>query len=194
MIKGSVKVSVVNNNVTKMRQKWLQISQNQIYVGVPEQQTNRKSGELTNAQLVFLHTHGVRTVKMIAAMKSTLAKGTPYNVAMQMYIHSHGSPLWRIPPRPIIEPAIEAPRNKALLASKFKDIGKALLEGNQTLAMQEMWRTGQLGIDIVKNWFFDPDNKWPPLSKITIARRKNHSAQPLIEPGQMHNAIKYVID
>jgi hypothetical protein len=72
-----------------------------VLVGVPEEKSGREDKTVTNSELVFIHTHGVRQKSMREEMQPNIeAKG--YGKAYEMYIESHGSPLMQIPPRPSI--------------------------------------------------------------------------------------------
>src|SRR4051812_14055280 len=97
------------------------LSRAQVFVGIPESKGARKGGGGTNPQLAFLHTHGVRSGDMrrvMGAMK--LNRHLNYSQALALYIHTRGSPLWQVPPRPIIEPAIEDKTNRALIERELE--------------------------------------------------------------------------
>ena len=99
----------------------------------------------------------------------------PINEAQLIYVQTNGSPIHNIPPRPIIEPAIEAPENKAVISNEIKLGMAALLDQKKGQAKAHMRRAGQEGVNAVKNWFDDPRNGWFPLAESTIearARRK----------------------
>lgn len=58
-------------------------------------------------------------------MQLALNEGKAYSKAYEMYIKSHGSPLWHVPPRPVIEPAIND--NKKEIAKRLiAAYGKAM--------------------------------------------------------------------
>ena len=56
-MKPNVNVSSTDS-LAKMRASLKTIAQKRVLVGVPEDHGQRQSGEATNAQLVYLHTHG----------------------------------------------------------------------------------------------------------------------------------------
>lgn len=162
----------------------------QVYVGIPERSAARKkSSEPTNAQLAFLHTHGVRDSSMRRIMGVKMLKGASYSEALQMYLHSHGDPLWQIPPRPIIEPAIEA--NQEAIEVELRQAAEAAMDGKKELMQRYLNRAGLLAQNFVRAWFTDPRNGWPPNAPSTIRRKK--SAQPLIDTGQLRKSITYVL-
>lgn len=147
--------------------------------------------------------------------RSPRAKPEITNAAL-MFIHTNGSPLRGIPARPVIEPAIEAPDNKALITEQLRDAAKAVLDGKPEIARAKLRVAGQLGRDAAKNWFTDPRNGWPPnteatalakLRKLTGKGRKELEdklaagasvtdkdiSRPLIDTGALRNSIAFVI-
>ena len=163
-----------------------------VYVGVPESAAARKSPNITNAQLVFLQTNGVRSIDVRRIMGAMmLNRKVSYETAKQLYAQSHGSMKMAIPPRPIIEPAIEASDNKAAITEELKDAATKQLEDNHAGAVRGMKRAGQEATNRVKAWFFDSRNHWPPNAPSTIRRKK--SSQPLIDTAAMRDSITWVL-
>lgn len=190
----TVKVTVKNKGAAgKVKDRLKELSNTQVLVGIPQKTTLRKGGiaKINNAELVYIHTHGVRSVAMRAAMKPNLDKGMKYPVALQLYLHSKGSPEWQVPPRPIIEPAITASGNREKIEAELKEAAKAALAGKKALMMNFFKRAGLTAQNLVKAWFTDPRNHWPPNSPATIKRKG--SDKPLIDTGAMRNAITYVV-
>lgn len=165
----------------------------EVFVGIPEEKAGRldDTGVLNNAQLAFLHTQGVRSAAMRSDMKADLDEGTKYSEALSLYIQSHGSPIWHIHPRPMIEPAIEAEDNKEKIAAELKEAAKMAMEGNKPEAVRHLETAGMIGQNVVRDWFEDPRNDWPPLAQSTIDTKKSDS--PLIDTGQLRKAITYVV-
>lgn len=160
-----------------------------VLVGIPEKEAGRPGSGVNNAQLVFLHTHGVRKLSMIREMMSALSKGSPYSLAHQLYLMAHGSPAWRIPPRPIIEPSIEA--NKEAIAKELKKAAMAYFNGDETTAMRYLHRAGITGANAARAWFTDVRNSWAPNAPETI--KKKGFDRPLIDTGEMRKAITSVV-
>jgi hypothetical protein len=96
---------------------------------------------------------------------------------------------FRIPPRPIIEPAIELDKDKII--PELKAAAAAQLDGNRTGAVTGMKRTGMTAQNIVRNFFTDPRNNWPPNAPSTI--RRKGSSRPNISTGQLRAAMTYVL-
>lgn len=160
-----------------------------IYVGVPQEKASRQSGEINNAELVYIHTHGIRRKSMREEMKKNMAKGMKYSKAYELYIASHGSPLWHAPPRPIIEPAIEA--NKERISKELSKLYQAANEGNGESLERAIRRVGLLAQNKVRAWFTDPQNGWAPNSPKTIHMKG--SSKPLIDTGNLRKSIVYVV-
>jgi hypothetical protein len=173
-----------------MRKAVTELQKLEVYVGIPEASSARKdSSELSNAELAYMHTHGVRRLAMIEDMKFDIDHGSTYSKAHQMYIQVNGSPLWKSPPRPIIEPAIENSKDK--IAEQLAIAGGMALDGNLQGAKDQLEKVGMLGQNIVRAWFVDPKNGWPENSPITIAAKG--SDKPLIDTGELRKAITYVV-
>ena len=163
-----------------------------VLVGITEETASREEGEVNNAHLVAWHTKGVRANSMKREMDTAVEEGGTYNEAMSLYITSHGSPLWKIPPRPIIEPAIEAPGNKERIEEDLKIAAEAMLAGEEENAVAALHVAGTDAMNIVKLWFDDPRNNWPDISDKT--KKAKGSNKILVDSSQLKNAITYVVD
>jgi len=181
MIEESGKgISVVDDLIKALTAK-------SVFVGVPEEETSREGEGVTNSQLTFLHTNGVRSNTMTNEMNQS---GLPYSKAFQAYIASKGSALWKIPPRPIIEPAIENEANAELISEQLANVAKAFSESADKGA-QEMEKLGLLGQSIIQDWFDNPANGWPENAQSTIDAKG--SDRPLIDTGNLRKSMTYVI-
>lgn len=109
------------------------------------------------------------------------------NNATLALILERGNPISNVPPRPFLMPSIEADMDK------ITKIQQQVLQAavNQQDTNLQLNRLGMLAQNIVKNWFTDPRNNWPPNSPVTIA--KKGSDMPNIDTGQLRNAITYVV-
>jgi hypothetical protein len=164
-----------------------------VLVGIPEAAGGRKKNDkINNAQLAYIHTHGIRRKAMREEMQEHMDAGKKYSEAYQMYIHSRGSPLWHAPPRPIIEPAIQ--HNKKALGDQYGAIIRAALSGGNY--NNELKKLGMMGQNFVRDWFTNPANGWPPNSPITIKLKskkgKGLKDKPLINTGELRKSITYV--
>lgn len=122
--------------------------------------------------------------------KETSRQGQVVTNAGLMFIHTNGSPLQHIPPRPVIEPAIEAPDNKARIINELEQVASSELDGNVDAAIEHLVRAGTLGANAAKRWFRDPRNGWAPNAPRTIAAKG--SDRPLIDTGELRRAITHV--
>ena len=163
------------------------LQKNTVYVGVPEQESGRGDEAVTNSQLAFLHTNGVRSGQMRNEMNDS---GLPYSQAFQAYIAERGSPLWKIPPRPILEPALEHEPNRQLIQEQMAKVVESFSE-SADLGNAELEKLGMLAQSIVREWFDNPANGWPPNAEYTIDQKG--SDRPLIDTGQLRNSMNYVI-
>lgn len=180
----------ITDNTGKIMKSLEDLKNLQVYVGVPEEKASRKEKDegINNAELAFLMTNGVRKKSMREDMYADVQKHG-YHAAYDLYIQSHGSPLWRIPPRPIIQPAIEA--DKENISAFLKEALKAALDGDADKAMQYLEKAGMEGQAAAQDWFTDPKNGWDPNAQSTISQKG--SANPNIDTGELRKAITYVV-
>lgn len=187
----NVKVIQTMKAFESITKKLSELTRKRVLVGVPAERSARPEvGErINNAELLYIQSHGVRKKSMRDEMQKHIDAGMKYSAAHSLYIQSHGSPLWHIPPRPVLEPAIEA--YKKPIANQLKEATKAAIEGNMQKAESFMEKAGQMGEDVSKAWFENPANKWPPNSPKTI--RMKGSDAPMRDTGEMRKAITHVI-
>lgn len=209
MIKGHATIKATGPGLLQIRQATAYLDDTDVLVGVPEANAPR-TGEINNAQLTYIQTHGVRSKGMAAEMDQTMlnaegvphtldydrfltnmGRGIPYSQALAMYIQSHGSPAWRIPPRPIIEPAIEDPENKDAIEFQMRAAARAALDGSLSNAQTQLKLVGEVAQDAVFMWFENPKNRWARLSTKTV--RAKGSDAPLVDTGKLRRAITYVV-
>lgn len=197
MFKGIAKVTQGADSSANLQRILADLEKQQVFVGIPEGEDNDRAAaagnkeggsSITNAELLYVHTHGVRQKPMREEMNPQVESGAmPYSKAYQLYLLRHGSPLWQSPPRPVIEPAIE--NKKDVIAKQLRKVMAVALDGQDP--KQELEKAGMLGQNIVRSWFTDPANGWAPNSPLT-ARRKG-SDKPLIDTGELRKAITYVV-
>lgn len=166
-----IKVDIDNSNVIADQIK--KLTGLYVYVGVPEKDASRDNEVINNAELAYIHTNGVKDKK----------------AAKNMYTIEKGSPLWRIPPRPIIEPVIK--KNEKDIDEMMQNVANNVLTNTQTNINTEMAKVGTFVRDKIKDNFTDPNNGWAPNSEATIKRKG--SDKPLIDTGALRNSIDYVI-
>lgn len=206
MLNGFINVSKMNDLTGDIIKSLKELENKNVCIGIP-QESNVSRGKIKQAELLYIQTHGVRNASMINEMNEdmettadgtpyspqyneftdNMEKGMPYSAAYQLYVSSFGSPLWNIPPRPVIEPAIE--NSKSEIAEKMKDVASTALEGKSIDTKLEA--VGMLGQNVTREWFVNPSNEWTKNSPIT-AKRKG-SDRPLIDKGELRKSIIYVI-
>lgn len=170
------------------------LAKKEVLVGIPAEHSSRQTqntagDKINNAELLYIQSHGVRKAEMRAEMQKHLDAGKKYSEAHSLYIQSHGSPLWHIPPRPVLEPSIEA--NKEPIAKQLQQATVAALDGDSVGVDHALHRAGFVAENAAKGWFEKQENGWPPNSPRTIAQKGSDS--PLIDTGEMRKAITHVV-
>lgn len=188
MIKSFVNISILNDLSSDIKKSLEELARKTVCIGIPEEEnTVREGGDITNAQLLYIQTHGVRDLEMRKAMQKDLDGGMPYSEAHELYIHEYGSPLYNVPPRPVLIPALED--NKEVLAELMIDAAILALNGGDV--SRGLDYVGQEGQNSAQRWFVDPKNNWAPNSQKTVEGKG--SERPLISSGELRQKITYVI-
>jgi hypothetical protein len=128
----------------------------------------------------------------IPAEKTQRKKETVNNASL-LFVFSNGSPLRHIPPRPVLEPAIE--QNKDLVTPHLAEAARLITEHRPDAAQRELQRAGTIAANAAKRRFTEP-NDWAPNAPSTIKHKnKKHKgeARPGIDSGQMRRALTYVV-
>ena len=147
------------------------LKSNRVLVGIPQAASSTR-GEVTNAELAFIHTNG--------------------------------SPINRIPPRPFLEPGIEEAKDD--IAGCMKSAIEAAVEGNTAAAMDELHKAGMYGENAAKSYIGAGHHE--PNADITIHGgwmrnrvsgkpvfvKGKHSDVPLIDTGSLRSSITHVIE
>jgi hypothetical protein len=190
MVKGTADVEKRGPGLQSVVTRLQKLTRKEVYVGIPQEKSSRDSGDhINNAELLYIQSHGVRRKQMIDEMKPNLDSGMKYSDAHALFIQEHGSPMWRIPPRPVLEPAIE--NRKESIGRQLAEASKHAMDGNPVKAEMSMEKAGMLAESAAKAWFEDPRNGWAPNSPKTIARKG--SSIPLVDTNEMRKSITYVI-
>lgn len=122
------------------------------------------------------------------------ADDTGITNAELLFIHTNGSPINNIPPRPVIEPAIY--NDKDRLADMMKKAAQLFMEGRDEEAIKQLQRVGMRGQNVSRKWFVDEKNGWPPNSPaVRAAKIKKGSTdpKPLIDTGELRKSITYFV-
>lgn len=189
MVNGKVDLQTIDH-FASLQKELMALSQKDVLVGIPEEESTReKSDDINNAELLYIHTHGVRKQEMRNEMQKNIDGGMKYSAAHSLYVQTHGSPLMAVPARPVIEPAIE--ENKELIADPLGKATRAMLDHNITLAESELNRAGMVADGAAKDWFENPKNGWADNAESTIKRKG--SDQPLVDTNELRKSITYVV-
>lgn len=187
--KSKVEHNEYNGGFAGLVKRLQGLQKRQIQVGIPQKTSSRKSEGINNAELLYIHTHGIRRKAMREEMQEGMDRGLKYSEAFSLYIQSHGSPLWHSPPRPVLEPAIKA--NKEKIAMQFSKIVKAAADGNADAMERAITSTGMTAQNACRAWFKDPRNEWPRNDPKTV--KLKGSDKPLVDSGELRDSIVYVV-
>ena len=153
------------DNWQKLQEQLKFIAENEVYIGISDATTVREEEE----------TKEVTNAELL-------------------FIHTNGSPVNNIPPRPVIEPAIK--EDRARLSSMMKKAAQLVFNGNKEEAMSQLKKVGMRGQNVSRAWFVNPQNGWPPNSERVAARKRAKGAEnprPLIDTGELRKSITYFI-
>lgn len=191
-VKAKVTHNEVNGGIEGLLKRLGGLEKRALYVGVPKSTAMKRGGgesEITNAELLYVHTHGSRKVAIRKAMDKMMKSGRTYSEAYQMYLYSNGSALYAVPPRPVIGPALKAHRKE--IGKGFQRIYKAAADGNEAALKNAINWTGMKTQNACRDWFYDARNGWPKNAPRTI--KVKGSERPLIDSGNLRNSIIYVV-
>ena len=173
--------------------------------------------EISNEAKIYNVIKDIAKLKVFVGVpedKTTRKGSQEINNAQLVYLHTNGSPLHKIPARPIIEPAIEAEDNKEAIAKKLGEAARDTLDGKKGDAKTALKQAGQIGQDAARGWFEDPRNGWAQNSELTALRKlkklkgkaraeamarisdgeaPEDVSRPLIDTGQLRKSIIWVM-
>lgn len=174
------------DGTSKAQKSFVNLSKIKVLVGVPEAGAARLKGVMNNATLTYLLTHGVRDISARIQIKARmLNRKETFEAATAAYIHTHGSIQMQIPPRPIIEPAIEF--NQNALIPELRRGAEAGLAGDKAKTVTIMKRVALMAQNFVRGWFTNPANHWAPNAPSTIKRKG--SSRPNIDTGELRKSM-----
>jgi len=121
-------------------------------------------------------------------------------------VQEHGSPLLRIPPRPVIAPALSRPETRERMACSLREAVRAAWQGNDPAARAALEEAGLAGADGIRAYI---DSHIPPLNApVTLeggwlynraAKKAVHVEgkgfdKPLYDTGELYHAFDYEIE
>lgn len=131
-------------------------------------------------------------------------RGTISNAEL-LYIHTNGSPINHIPPRPVIEPALRDPDVRKQVQQQLGASMRKALIGNVNASEAEMAKAGMIAVAAIQKRF--GSEELAPNAPITIhgGWMHNHvsgklfyvkgkgSSAPLIDTGALRQSITWTI-
>lgn len=150
-------IRTTDRQIQAIQKSIKELRKTDVLIGIPQEETDREEGSVTNAEL--------------------------------LYIHTNGSPANNIPPRPVIEPAIQD--SKEEIGTLLKEAILKALEGDTGGAMSGMEKAGLQGENAAKGWFTNPKNNWARNAESTI--KQKGSSKPLIDTGQLRKSITHIV-
>ena len=121
-------------------------------------------------------------------------------------VQEHGSPVMRIPSRPVIRPALARPETRSAMSEAMRDAVRAAWEGDDGAAHAALETAWQAGADGIRDYI--DSHIPPPNSPVTVNggwvyNRAAHKCvyvsgkgfnKPLFDTGELYNAFDYEID
>lgn len=183
-----------------------------VYVGIPALLAERsKQNKKNNAELLYIQSNGVtKKAARSEIEKYQREQNVKYSKAREMvwemWEREHGSPAYRIPPRPVIEPA---------LMNDQENISKMMIKAVSFYLSDDidefekkLKKLGMHAARIVREWFDNPKNNWPPnapSTKLAWAKKQKKTKtsklnaeeidkRPLVDTGELKKSITYVLD
>lgn len=156
-------MKITTDNVAKVLSSIQELAGKQVLVGIPASKAEREEGNTE-----------------------------PINNAQLGYIHEYGAPASNIPARPFLIPGVA--RAQESINNHLQKAAKAAMSGNDEKVDTELNATGLIAQAGARNEINNGD--FEALSPVTLAARRKRGRtgdKPLIDTGQLRNAITYVI-
>ena len=141
--------------------------------------------------------------------KTTVKVGLPAKAGGRLQfilaVQEHGSPIMRIPSRPVIEPALAKQETRSAMASAMMDAIAAAWEGDDAGAQEAMESAGQAGADGIRAYIdshIPPPNSEATVNGGWIYNRAAKKAvyvpgkgfnKPLFDTGALYDAFDYEV-
>ena len=150
-----------------------------------------------------------RRVRALRKLKAANVKvGLPAKAGSRLRfilaVQEHGSPVMRIPSRPLIRPALSKPETRAAMAEAMKDAVQAAWNGEDPRpSMEAAGRAGAGGIRAYINSHIPPPNSPVTVNGGWMYNRAAHKGvyvsgkgfnKPLFDTGALYDAFDYEIE
>ena len=152
--------------------------------------------------------------KRIAALRklkqSTVKVGLPEKAGGRLRfilaVQEHGTPIMRIPARPVLKPALADPDIRQSMAEEMRSAIESAWEGDDAAARAALESAGQAGADGIRDYI--DAGVPPPNSPITVEGgwmynraakkavyiRGKGMNKPLFDTGALNNAFSYEVE
>ena len=120
-------------------------------------------------------------------------------------IHTHGSPVMRIPPRPAVQPALAQEQLRAEMAGCLTEACEAARNGDLSGTRTGLEKAGQRGADGIREYIdagIDPPNApvtlsggwtWNRAAKKGVPVKGKSGTTPLVDTGQLYDDFGYEV-
>ena len=120
-------------------------------------------------------------------------------------IHTRGSPIMRIPPRPVVAPALAKEELRAEMGERLQDSCRAAFEGNLSDTKKGLEEAGQRGADGIREYIdrqIPPPNSpvtlsggwiWNRVAKKGVLVEGKNGSTPMKDTGALYNDFDYEI-
>ena len=120
-------------------------------------------------------------------------------------IHTRGSPIMRIPPRPVVQPALAQEGLRAEMAEKMLASCEAAMEGDLAGTQQGLEDAGQRGADGIREYIdtgISPPNSpvtlsggwiWNRVAKKGVPVKGKTGDKPMLDTGALYRDFDYEI-
>ena len=148
----------------------------------------------------------IRVLQKLQTMKVKvgLPESAGGRLSLILAVQEHGSPIQRIPARPVVRPALARPETRSAMAEAMKDAVRAAWNGEDPRPSVEA--AGQAGADGIRTYI--DSNIPPPNSPVTVNggwmyNRAAHKSvyvpgkgfnKPLFDTGALYDAFDYEVE
>jgi phage gpG-like protein len=156
-------MKIITDNVAKVLASIQELAGKQVMVGIPASKAEREEGDTE-----------------------------PINNAQLGYIHEYGAPASNIPARPFLIPGVAHAQDS--INNHLQKAVKAAMSGDDEKVDVELNATGLIAQAGARNEI--NNGNFEALSARTLVDRRKRGrtgSKPLIDTGQLRNAITYVI-
>ena len=120
-------------------------------------------------------------------------------------IHSHGSPIMRIPPRPVVKPALAQEGLRSEMGDKLAEACEAAFEGDLEGTEKGLEEAGQRGADGIREYIdagIPPPNSpvtlnggwiYNRVAKKGVLVKEKSGSTPLVDTGQLRDDFDWEI-